>query len=95
MQTENRFLDDLAKLISNAAGATQGMKGELDGLFRQRVERLLDGFDLVARDEFEAVKAMAAAAREENDRLEARIAALEAQAVTRAKRPRSAKTSSA
>lgn len=95
MQTENRFLDDLAKLISNAAGAAQGMKGELDGLFRQRVERLLDGFDFVARDEFEAVKAMAAAAREENDRLEARIAALEAQAVTRAKRPRSAKTSSA
>ncbi len=78
MQTENRFLDDLAKLMLNAAGAAQGMKGEIDVLLRQRLERWLESMNLVPREEFDAVRAMAAEARAENLRLEARIAALEA-----------------
>jgi len=78
MQTENRFLDDLAKLMLNAAGAAQGVKGEIDILLRQRLERWLDSMNLVPREEFDAVRAMAAEARAENLRLEARIAALEA-----------------
>ena len=79
MQTENRMLDQLARLVSNAAGAAQGVKAEIDGLFRQRAERWLADLDLAPREEFEAVKAMAALAREQNLLLEARIAALEAQ----------------
>jgi len=78
MQTENRFLDDLAKMMLNAAGAAQGMKGEIDVLLRQRLERWLESMNLVPREEFDAVRAMAAEARAENLRLEARIAALEA-----------------
>ena len=78
MQTENRFLDDLAKLMLNAAGAAQGMKGEIDTVFRQRLERWLESMNLVSREEFDTVRAMAAEARQENLNLEARIAALEA-----------------
>lgn len=78
MQTENRFLDDLAKLMLNAAGAAQGVKGEIDILLRQRLERWMESMNLVPREEFDAVRAMAAEARAENLRLEARIAALEA-----------------
>ncbi len=85
MQTENRMLDQLAKLVSNAAGAAQGVKAEIDTLFRQRTERLLADLDLVPREEFEAVKAMAALAREQNIAHEARIAALEAQLAGRPK----------
>jgi BMFP domain-containing protein YqiC len=70
MQTQNRILDDLAKLVTNAAGAAQGVKAEIDTLFRQRAEKLLAELDLVTREEFEAVQAMAAAARTENARLE-------------------------
>jgi BMFP domain-containing protein YqiC len=79
MQTENRFLDDLAKLMLNAAGAAQGMKAEMENVMRQRLERWFADMNLVPRDEFDAVRAMAAAAREENSRLSARLAALEAQ----------------
>ena len=77
MQTENRFLDDLAKLMTNAAGAAQGVKAEIDMLFRQRAERILLELDLVTRDEFDAVQAMAAQARSENAELEARLTAIE------------------
>jgi BMFP domain-containing protein YqiC len=78
MQTDNRLFDDLARLASGAVGALQGVKGELDGLVRRELERVLNGMELVSRDEFEAVKAMAAAARLENERLSEQIAALEA-----------------
>ncbi len=91
MQTENRMLDELAKLVSNAAGAAQGVKAEIDTLFRQRAERLLADLDLVPREEFEAVKAMAVLVREQNIQLEARIAALEAQLAAKGK-PRGKKT---
>ena len=78
MQTDNRLLDDLARLATGAMGAFQGARGEVEQAIRQRLERALADMDLVSREEFETVKAMAAAAREENIRLAERLAALEA-----------------
>lgn len=78
MQTDNRFLDDLARLASGALGAAQGMRTEVETLFKQRVERWLASLDLVTREEHEAVKAMAVKARDESEALAARVAALEA-----------------
>ncbi len=78
-QTTNRFLDELAKLMTDAAGAAQGLKRDIDGIVRSQAERFMRDMDVVQREEFEAVKAMAEKAREENERLEARIAALEEQ----------------
>lgn len=78
MQTQNRFLDDLAKIMTNAAGAAQGVRTEIDMLFRQRAERLLAELELVTRDEFDAVQAMAAQARGENAELKSKLAAMEA-----------------
>jgi len=77
-QTSNRFFDDVARLMNDAAGAAQGVKRELDSVVRHQAERILNDLDLVKREEFEAVKDMARLAREENDALKARIAALEA-----------------
>jgi hypothetical protein len=77
MQTENPLLDGLARFFTDAAGAAQSVRAELDTFMRQRLERLVADMDFVPREEFEAVKAMAAKARSENERLEARIAALE------------------
>jgi BMFP domain-containing protein YqiC len=76
-QSSNRILDDLARLMTDAAGAAQGLRGEMQTLVRAQGERFLRDMDLVQREEFEAVKAMAAKAREENERLEKRITALE------------------
>src|SRR5512132_657387 len=78
MQTSNRFFDDLAKMASGAASTVVGVRQEIEALVRQRIERLVADFDLVRRDEFEAVKAMAANARAEQERLERRMAELEA-----------------
>ena len=78
MQTRNRILDDISQLMTNAAGVAQGVKGEAETAFRSRMERWISDMDLVTRDEFDAARAMAQKAREENERLEARIAALEA-----------------
>ncbi len=78
MQSRNQILDDISKLMTNAAGVAQGVKGEAETAVRARMERLLADMDLVTREEFEAVREMAVKAREENERLEARIAALEA-----------------
>ena len=77
MQTDNRLLDDLSRIATGALGALQGVKGEVEQAFRQRLERALTDMELVSREEFEAVKAMAEAAREENIRLAERLAALE------------------
>ena len=77
MQTSNRFLDDLAKVASGAASTITGLKQELDVMFRQRLDRLVADFDLVRRDEFEAVKALAANARAEQESLKNRVAELE------------------
>ena len=78
MQSRNRILDDISQLMTNAAGVAQGVKDEAETAVRARMERLLADMDLVTREEFEAVREMAQKAREENERLEARIAALEA-----------------
>ena len=77
-QSSNRLLDDLARLMTDAAGAAQGLRGEMQTLMRAQGERFLRDMDLVQREEFEAVKEMARLAREENEALKARIAALEA-----------------
>jgi BMFP domain-containing protein YqiC len=78
-QTTNRFLDEFAKLMTDAAGAADGLRKEAETLFKSQGERLLREMDVVRREEFEAVKAMAEKARAENERLEARILALETQ----------------
>lgn len=80
-QTNNRVLDEIAKLMTDAAGAAQGVQREVATLMRAQGERMLAGMDLVTREEHEAVKAMAARAREENEALAARLAALEARLV--------------
>jgi BMFP domain-containing protein YqiC len=75
---QNRFFDDLAKLMQNAAGMADGARREVEDFLKARMERLLAGMDVVTREEFEATREMAVKAREENERLTARIAALEA-----------------
>jgi BMFP domain-containing protein YqiC len=85
-QTTNRFLDEFAKLMTDAAGAADGLRKEAESVFKAQGERFLREMDVVRREEFEAVKAMAEKARAENERLEARIAALEGQlAATRSR----------
>ena len=78
MQTDNRLIDDLAKVGSGALGVLAGVKDEFEARLRQRLERVLDDMELVGRDEFDAVKAMAAEARAENERMAKRLAAPEA-----------------
>jgi len=78
VQTTNRFFDEMARLMNDAAGAAQGMRREVETLFRGQAERFLRDLDVVKREEFEAVKDMARLAREENEALKARVAALEA-----------------
>ena len=79
-QTTNRFFDEIGRLMNDAAGAAQGVKREVDSVMRNQAERILRDLDVVQREEFEAVKEMARLAREENEALKARIAALEAKA---------------
>jgi hypothetical protein len=81
-QTTSRFFDEVARLMNDAAGVAQGMRREFDTLVRNQAERFLRDLDLVKREEFEAVKEMARLAREENEKLKARIEALEAAART-------------
>ncbi len=78
MQTDNRFLDDLAKVANGALGSMSGVKHEVEMRLQQQLERLLGRMNLVSRDEFDAMKAVAQAAREAQIRLEARVQALEA-----------------
>ena len=74
----NRMLDEFARLMTDAAGAAQGVRREVETAFRAQGERLINGMDLVQREEFEAVRDMAAKARLENEALKKRIADLEA-----------------
>jgi len=78
MQSDNRFLDDLARVASGALGALTGVREEVEARLRDQFQRILDRMDLVRREEFEAVQAMAAKARAEQERLAERVAALEA-----------------
>ncbi|MCW2350827.1 BMFP domain-containing protein YqiC [Sphingobium sp. B1D7B] len=77
MQSENRFFDDLSKIINGAAGTVAGVGREFESNARERAREWIGGLDFVSREEFEAVKAMAAQAREQVEALEARLAALE------------------
>ena len=77
MQSQNRFFDDLARVANGAVGALSGVRGEVEARVQDRLARVLAGMDLVSREEFEAVKAMAAKARDEQEALLHRIAELE------------------
>jgi BMFP domain-containing protein YqiC len=85
MQSQNRFFDDMARVAAGAVGALTGVRGEIEARFRDQLERVLAGMDLVSREEFEAVKAMAAKAREEQEILQQRIAELEERLAQRAR----------
>lgn len=78
----NRILDDFAKLMTDAAGAAQGLRREVETAFQSQAERFLNNMDVVKREEFEAVREMAARARDENEALKARIEVLEAKLAT-------------
>lgn len=73
----NKVFDDFAKLMTDAAGAAQGLRREAEGVVQSQAEKFLSSMDLVQREEFDAVKEMAAKARDENEKLAAQIADLE------------------
>ncbi|HZQ13520.1 MAG TPA: accessory factor UbiK family protein [Pseudolabrys sp.] len=89
-QTSNRFFDEMARLMNDAAGVAQGVRREFDTLVRSQIERVLREFNVVQREDFEAVKEMARLAREENEALKARIEALEGRLEKTAKKPKAA-----
>jgi len=84
MQSENRVFDDIVKVLNGAAGTLAGVGREAGSGARERAREWLGGLDFVSREEFDAVKAMAAAARDENDVLKARLDALEAKSTVNA-----------
>ena len=83
-QSRSTIADEFARLVSDAAGMATGVRREAETVVKTQLERLLAGMDVVTREEFEAVKDMAALARDENERLEARIAELEAKLASKA-----------
>ncbi|HWB50740.1 MAG TPA: accessory factor UbiK family protein [Stellaceae bacterium] len=92
MQSQNRFFDDIARVANGAVGALSGVRADIEARFRDQLERVLAGMDVVSREEFEAVKAMAAKARDEQETLLRRIAALESElAVLKAAAPPSSR----
>jgi len=88
MQSQNRFFDDLARVASGAMGAFTGMRDEVEARLRDQLERVLAGMNLVSREEFEAVRAMAAKARDEQEVLQQKIAVLEARLLEAERKPR-------
>ena len=92
MQSQNRMFDDLVKMMNGVAGTMAGVGREAEASMREKVREFVGGMDFVSRDEFEAVKAMAIAARDENEALAKRIAALELaakpQSAAKASKPR-------
>jgi BMFP domain-containing protein YqiC len=87
VEPRGRILDDLARLVTDAAGMAQGVRREAETLARAQLDRLVATMDLVSREEFEAVRDMAALARDENEALRSRIAALEARLALQAAEP--------
>jgi BMFP domain-containing protein YqiC len=83
-QGPNRLFDEMAKLMTDAAGAAQGMRREVETIFRTQAERFMSEMDVVRRDELDAVREMAAKARAENEALKQRIDALEAELAAKA-----------
>ena len=94
MQTTGRIFDDIAKVASGAAGALSGVREEVEALVKHRLERLVSEMDLVTREEFEAVKAVAAKAREEQEVLATKVAELE-KALAEVKKPAKPRKSAA
>ena len=90
MQSENKLFDDFVKMVNGVAGTMAGVGREAESSMREKMREWMAGADFVSRDEFEAVKAMAAAARDENEALKARIVALEAKAAPAAAAPKRA-----
>jgi BMFP domain-containing protein YqiC len=86
-QTNNRFLDELAKLMTDAAGGAQGVRRDFETMVKSQGERMLREMDVVQREEFEAVKEMAVKAREQNEQLAARVAALESELAALKRQP--------
>ncbi|MGZ8297425.1 MAG: accessory factor UbiK family protein [Allosphingosinicella sp.] len=86
MQSENRLFDDFVKVMNGAAGTIAGMGREAENAFRDRMRDWVGGLDMVSREEFEAMKAVAIAAREESAALKSRVEALEAAAAAKPKR---------
>lgn len=82
MPTSNRILDDLAKVAGGAASSFSGLKNEIESVIRQQLQRLLADADVVPRDEFDAIRAVAVKARSEQEKLEKRVSALEARLKT-------------
>ncbi|MBP6112634.1 MAG: accessory factor UbiK family protein [Sphingobium sp.] len=93
MQSENRFFDDLSRLVNGAAGTLAGVGREFEANAREKAKQWMSGMDFVSREEFEAVKAMAAAARAETEVLKARLDALERNAPHTATAPAAKKAS--
>ena len=91
MQSQNRMFDDLVKMMNGVAGTMAGVGREAEASMREKMREWVGGMDFVSRDEFEAVKAMAIAARDENEALARRIAALEAGAPGVAAKPKPAR----
>lgn len=85
MQSENKLFDDLVKMVNGMAGTVAGMGREAESSAREKFREWVGGVDFVSREEFEAVKAMAATARDENEALKARLAALEAKSPAKPK----------
>jgi len=94
MQTDNRIFDGFAKLFTDAAGAAQSLRQEVEAFMKSRMERLVADMDLVSREEFEAVKMLAAKARAENEKLEARLVALETKLGSLPRKTRAARSDS-
>jgi len=95
MESRKRVFDDAARVAGGALGTLSGIRREVEGLVRHQLDRMLSGMDLVTRDEFDAVKEMAAHARTENERLAARLDAFEATQAkpkSTAKKPNAKKT---
>ena len=80
MQTRNPMFDQMAQMMTEATGAADGVRREAETVFRGQLQKILGDMELVTREEFEAVKEMASKAREENDRLNERLDALEKEA---------------
>ena len=91
MQSQNRIFDDFVKMMNGVAGTMAGVGREAESSMREKMREWVGGMDFVSRDEFDAVKAMAVAARDENEALAKRIAALEAAARPAAAKPKAAK----
>ncbi|VBB69606.1 FIG018229: hypothetical protein [invertebrate metagenome] len=87
MQTQNRFFDDLARLLGGAAGTLSGIRNEIEGIFRHQFERLLANTELVSRDEFEVLHTLTQTTRSSQKSLEQRLTALETMAATGSSRP--------